>query len=113
MDFSNISSIGEIDGVGELNSDTTITRCFGRYGERGISHGVEHGNDFTDRVVSRRDRSLLVIGVGDHIGRIHVFEYDGLDLNRTVMEVMVGFRYLYGLILSNVPLVSKPWISME
>ena len=90
MDFSNISSIGEIDGVGELNSDTTITRCLGRYGERGIiSHGVEHGNDFTDRVVSRRDCLLLVIRVRNHISKIHVGEYDGLDLNRTVMEVMV------------------------
>ena len=29
------------------------------------------------------------------------------------MEVMVGFRYLFGLIHSNVPLLTKPWISME
>ena len=90
MDFSNISSIGEIDGVGELNSNTTITRCLGRYGERGISHSVEHGNDFTDRIVNRRDCYLLVIRVREHISKIHVGEYDGLDLNRTVMEVMEG-----------------------
>ena len=74
MDFSNISSIGEIDGVGELDPDTTITRCLGRYGERGISHGVEDGNDFTDRVVTRMDRYLLVIRVREHISRIHVVE---------------------------------------
>ena len=113
MDFSNISSIGEIDGVGELNSDTTITRCLGRYGERGISHGVEHGNDFTDRVVSRRDRSLLVIGVGDHISKIHVVENDLIGSEQDSDGSDGGFRYLYGSILSNVPLVSKAWISME
>ena len=50
-----LKSIREIDGVGELNSNTTITRCLGRYRERSISHGVEDGNDFTDRVVTRRD----------------------------------------------------------
>ena len=48
-----------------------------RCGERGIiSHDVEDGNDFTDRVVSRRNRYLLVIGVRDHISRIHVVEHD-------------------------------------
>ena len=62
-----LKSIREIDGVGELNSNTTITRCLGRYRERSISHGVEDGNDFTDRVVSRRDRSLYVIRVRDHM----------------------------------------------
>ena len=31
----------------------------------------------------------------------------------SVIEVMVGFRYLYRLIHSNVPLVGKHWISME
>ena len=59
---------------GELNSDTPITRGLGRCGERGISHGVEDGIDFTDRVVSGRDRSLLVIRVRDHISKIHVVE---------------------------------------
>ena len=29
------------------------------------------------------------------------------------MEVMVGFRYLYGLIDSNVPLVGENWMRME
>ena len=69
-----LKSIREIDGVGELNSNTTITRCLGRYGERGFSHSVEHGINFTDRVVSRRDCLLLVIRVRDHIGKIHVVE---------------------------------------
>ena len=72
--FSNIWGIGEIDGMGELDPDTSITRCLRRYGKRGISHGVEDGNDFTDRVVTRRDRLLLVIRVRDHISKIHVVE---------------------------------------
>ena len=57
-----------------LNPEISITRSFRRYGKRGISHGVEDGNDFTDRVITRRDRSLLVIRVRDHIGKIHVVE---------------------------------------
>ena len=32
-----------------------------------MSHGFEDGNDFTECVVSRRDRSLLVIRVRHHI----------------------------------------------
>ena len=89
--FSNIWGIGENDGVGRLNPEISIPRSLRRYRERGIiSHGVEDGNDFTDRVVSRRDRLLLVIRVRDHISRIHVGENDGLDMNRTVMEVMEG-----------------------
>ena len=58
----------------ELNPNTSITRSLSRYRERGISDGVEHGNDFTDRVVTRRDRLLLVIRVRDHISKIHVVE---------------------------------------
>ena len=73
-DLSNIRVIHEIDGVWGLNPEISITRCLGRYRERSISHSVEHGINFTDRVVSRRDRSLLVIRVRDHIGKIHVVE---------------------------------------
>ena len=58
-----------------LNPGIIITRSLHRYRERRISHGVENGNDFTDRVVTRRDCYLLVIGVGDHIGRIDVVEH--------------------------------------
>ena len=75
--------------MGGLHPEISIPRSLRRYGERGISHGVEDGNDFTDRVVIRMDRYLLVIRVRNHISKIHVGEYDGLDLNRTVMEVMV------------------------
>ena len=81
-----------------------------RYGECSISQGVEDGNDFSDGVVTRQNRSLLVIRVHDHIGGVHVVEHDliGFCLNRTVMEVMVGFLYLYGLIHSNVPFTDEP-----
>ena len=61
--------------MGELNPDTPITQCLGGYGTRSISHGVEDGNDFTDRVITRRDRYLLVIRVRDHISKIHIVEY--------------------------------------
>ena len=53
-----------------------------------------------------------------HIGLSRMSRRSCLDfrqfgLSRTAMEVMVGFRYLYGLIHSNVPLVSEPWMSIE
>ena len=35
--------------------------------EHSVSYGVKNGNDFTDHVVCRRDRSIIVIGVPDHI----------------------------------------------
>ena len=60
--------------MGELNLDKSITRGLGRYRERSISHGVEDGNDFTDRVVSGRDCLLLVIRVRDYISKIHIVE---------------------------------------
>ena len=73
--FSNISSIGENDGVGELDPDTPITRSLGRYGERGIiSHSIGDSIDFIDRVVTRRNSYLFVIRVRDHISKIHVVE---------------------------------------
>ena len=76
-DISNIWGIGKIHGIKGLVREISISRCLGRYGERGIiSDGVEDGNDFTDRVVTRMDRLLLVIRVRDHISKIHVVEND-------------------------------------
>ena len=92
------------------NPDTSVTRSLRRYREHSISRGVEDNNDFADRVVSSRNSYLLVMGVRDHNGRkIYVVEHELIVffLNRTVMEVMVGFRYLFGLFHSNVVLVSE------
>ena len=50
--------------------NTFITSSLGGYLECSVSHGVEHGNDFTYRVIARKDRSLLVISVLHHNGRI-------------------------------------------
>ena len=59
-----------------LKPYTSITRSLGRYRECGISHGVEHGNDFTDREETRRDCNLLVIGACYHIGGVNNDEHD-------------------------------------
>ena len=64
-----------MDGVGELDPDTSITQSLDGYRERGVSNGVENSNDFSDRVETR-SRSLDVIGVRHHIGRIHIVEHD-------------------------------------
>ena len=71
-----------MDGMRGLNPDTPITWSLGGYGERRVSHGVEDGNDFTDRVVSRIDRYLIVIGVRDNIGSFHVVEHHFLRLEQ-------------------------------
>ena len=59
-----------------LVREISISRSLRRYRERGITYSVEDGNDFIDRVVSRRNCYLLVIRVREHISRIHVVEYD-------------------------------------
>ena len=87
--------------------NTFITSSLGGYLECSVSNGVEHGNDFTYRVIARKDRSLLVISVLHHNGRIHVVEHDLIGPFITVMEVMIGFRYLYGSIQENVPFPDK------
>ena len=57
-----------------VDLDTSITRILDRYGEWSMGDGVEYGNDFSDGVVSMRNRYLLVIFVDHDIGRIHVVE---------------------------------------
>ena len=58
-----------------LNPDTTERRGIRGNGEERVSHGIEQGNDLTERVVTRRDRHSLVIAVSNHIRRIHVIEH--------------------------------------
>ena len=85
-------SIGEMDGVWELDPNTPISKYRGEYRERSVYYGVNDSYNFTDRVVFRRDCHILVIGVHDHIRRIHIIEHDliGYILNRTVMKGMYG-----------------------
>ena len=75
-DRTDVWSIGEIDGVWGLNRDTPVTRSHRRNRECGVGHDVEHSNDLTNSVVTRKDGYLFTIGVGDHIGRIHIVEHD-------------------------------------
>ena len=58
-----------------LNPDTTERRGIRGYGECGIGHGIEQGNDLTDRVITSRDRYLLVIAVSNHIRRVNIVEH--------------------------------------
>ena len=58
-----------------LNPDTTERRGIRGYGECGIGHGIEQGNDLTDRVITSRDCHSLVIAVSNHIRRVHVVEH--------------------------------------
>ena len=43
------------------------------------SHGIEQGNDLTERVVTSRDRHSLVIRIRDNVRRVYVVEH---SLNR-------------------------------
>ena len=76
-----------------LNRNTSVTRSHRRNRERGVSHGVEHRNDLTDGVVTRRDGYLFTIGVRDHIGSIHVVEHDWVwpeeDIHGSDVEVPI------------------------
>ena len=47
------------------------------------------------------------------IDHVHVVEYDFMESKQDSEEVMVGFRYVYGLIHSNMPFAGEPWMSME
>ena len=58
-----------------LNPDTTERRGIRRYGECSISHGIKQGNDLTDRVITSRNRYLLVIRIRDNIRRVHIVEH--------------------------------------
>ena len=62
--------------MGKLNPNTPLTRSLRKHQEPSVSHKIEHGNDFTDRVVNRTNCYILVIRVRDHISKIHVVEYD-------------------------------------
>ena len=77
-DRTDVWSIGKIDGVWGLNRDTPVTRSHCRNRESGVRHDVEHSNDLTDGVVTRRDGYFFTIGVGDHIGGIHIVEHEGV-----------------------------------
>ena len=39
------------------------------------SHGIEQGNDLTERVVTSRDCHSLIIAVSNHIRCVHVVEH--------------------------------------
>ena len=58
-----------------LNPDTTERRGIRRYRECSIGHGIEQGNDLTDRVITSRDRHSLIIRIRDNVRRVHVVEH--------------------------------------
>ena len=95
-DRTDVWSIGEIDGVWGLNRDTPVTRGHCRKRERGVGHGVEHRNDLTDGVVTRRDGYLFTICVGHHIGGIHIVEHHWQWPKQTIHGSDVGIPILVG-----------------
>ena len=59
-----------------LNPNTTERRGIRGYGECSIGHGIEQGNDLTDRVVTSVNYHFLVIRVRDNARRVNVGDYD-------------------------------------
>ena len=61
-----------------------------------MNYGVEHSNDLTDGVVTRRDGYLFTIGVRDHIGGIHIVEHErvwsqqNIDGSDVEIPIVVG-----------------------
>ena len=74
--FLYISSIGKIDRVLRLEIKTAVTWSIRRYWEQHVSHCIEQGNDFTDRVVTSASYPFLGIRVRDNVRRVHVVEHD-------------------------------------
>ena len=70
-----VRCIREINRVWGLNPDTTERRGIRGYGEQRVRHGIEQGNDLTERVVTSRDRYSLIIAVSNHIRCVHVVEH--------------------------------------
>ena len=95
-DRTDVWSIGKIDGVWGLNRDAPITCGHCRNRERGVRHGVEHSNDLTDGVVTRRDGYRFTIGACDHIGRIHIVEHDWVWPKQGIHGSDVGIPILVG-----------------
>ena len=104
-----MGSIGEIDGVWGLNRDPPITRSHRRNREYGVRHGVEHSNDLTDSVVTRRDGYLFTIDVRDHNVK-HCFSL--IEYEQHMMEAIYVFE-LVGVDPFEHAVVSGPWMSME
>ena len=59
-----------------LNPDTTERRGIRRYGKCSIGHHIEQGNDLTDRVITSRDRYLLIIRIRNNVRRVHIVEHE-------------------------------------
>ena len=95
-DCSDVWSIGEIDGVWGLNRDAPVTGGYRRNRERNVRHDVEHRNDLTDGVVTRRDGYLFTICVGHHIGGIHIVEHYGVWLEEDIHGSDVGIPIVVG-----------------
>ena len=80
-----------------LNPDTTERRGIRGYGEERVSHGIEQGNDLTERVVTRRVRHSLIIAVSNHIRRIHVVEHRTIRMKQHSHGSDVGILVLVGI----------------
>lgn len=65
-----------MDGVSCLDLDKTKTQSLRSYREQRVSYSDDYSNDFTDRIVSRRDCHLLIIGVHYNVGPVHIVEHD-------------------------------------
>ena len=112
-DRTDVWSIGEIDGVWGLNRDVAITRSHRRNRERGVGHGVQHSNDLTDGVVTRRDGYLFTIGVRDHIGGIHIVEHDRVWSEENIDGNGVGVPILVRIDPGEHAIPGEPRMSME
>ena len=89
-----------------LNPDTTERRGIRGYREQRVSHGIEQGNDLTERVITRRNRHSLVIRIRDNIRCVHVVEHslgflwskqhsDGSDERILVLVRIDPFRHAF------------------
>ena len=80
-----------------LNPDTTERRGIRGYGEQRVSHGIEQGNDLTERVITSRDRHSLIIAVSNHIRRVYVVEHRTIRMKQDSHGSEIGILVLVGI----------------
>ena len=72
----------------------TERRGIGGYGEQRVSHGIEQGNDLTERVITSRDRNSLIIAVSNHIRRVYVIKHRTIRMKQDSHGSDIGILVL-------------------
>ena len=80
-----------------LKPDTAERRGIRGYGEQRVRHGIEQGNDFTERLITRRDRHSLIIRIRDDVRRVYVVKHRTIRMKQDSHGSDIGILVLVGI----------------